>query len=53
VTVSWLDVLLLVVVVVQVIKDEGMGDTFTDEEIDEMMNAADTNGDGTIDYKGI
>ena len=29
-----------------------MGETFTEDEVDEMIKEADTNGDGQIDYKG-
>jgi hypothetical protein len=31
---------------------KNMGDTMTDEELDEMVDAADTNHDGLINYKG-
>ena len=29
-----------------------LGETMTDDEIDEMIRAADTDGDGQIDYEG-
>ena len=36
----------------QAIKSVGMWEAMTEEELNEMMEAADINGDGTIDYNG-
>ena len=30
-----------------------LGETMTDDEIEEMISAADTDGDGQIDYEGM
>ena len=30
-----------------------MGHKFSEEEVEEMLNAADVNGDGQLDYEGL
>jgi len=42
----------LLLLLLQAIKSVGLGDVMTDEELDAVMNLADTNGSGAIEYQG-
>jgi len=44
--------LLVVVVAVQAIKNAGLCEVMTEEDLDSMMDTADTSGNGTIEYSG-
>jgi len=40
------------VMLLQTIQSTGMWEAMTEEELDQMLVATDTNNDGTVDYNG-
>jgi len=44
--------MLLMVVLLQTIQSTGMWEAMTEEELEQMLNDADTNKNGTVEYNG-